>query len=167
VNTENTNGNDAAADFRAVSVTTAEVESIRKWVIDENAILLDCLVTAGLLRLAGCRYELTPTAEAFLVRGQASYAGDWVLAETDPRFWEEVLGSVRTGERAEAHFPWPQDAWLESCRSDRPEQAPSMWLAAGIDPGGTASTTLHCSARSRTTSRQGRTPSSSAECELL
>jgi SAM-dependent methyltransferase len=92
------------------------------------------MVAVGLLVSAGGRYELTPTAATFLVRGRPAYAGEWVLAETDPRFWEAVLDSVRTGERAEGDFPWQQDAWLESYRSDRPEQALSMWRAAGIDP---------------------------------
>jgi len=96
--------------------------------------LLDCLVAVGLLVSAGGRYELTPTAATFLVRGRPAYVGDWVLAETDPHFWEGVLDSVRTGKRAEGDFPWQQDAWLESYRSDRPEKALSMWRAAGIDP---------------------------------
>ena len=101
-------------------------------------VVLDCLVAAGLLNFADGRYELTPTAAAFLVPGEAAYAGDWVLAETDPRFWEGVLDSVRTGEPTEAHFPWSQDAWLESYRSDRREQALAMWRAAGIDLDGDA-----------------------------
>jgi len=100
--------------------------------------LLDCLVALGLLRLAEGHYELTATAAMFLVHGKPTYAGDWVLAETDPRFWEEVMGSVRTGECAEGRLPWPQDAWLESYRSDRSEQALSLWRAAGIDPEGDA-----------------------------
>jgi SAM-dependent methyltransferase len=99
-------------------------------------VLLDCLVAFGLLRLAEGRYELTATAATFLVRGKPAYAGDWVLAETDPSFWEGVMGSIRSGEHVEGRFPWPQDAWLESYRSDRPEQALSLWRAAGIDPAG-------------------------------
>ena len=62
-------------------------------------MILDCLAAAGLLVISEGQYGLTPTAETFLVRGSPAYAGDWVLAETDPRFWEGVLTSVRTGER--------------------------------------------------------------------
>lgn len=96
-------------------------------------MLLDYLAGVGLLRLEDGQYGLTATAATFLVPGEPAYAGDWVLAETDPRFWEEVLASVRAGERAEARFPWPQDAWLESYRPDRREQALAMWRAAGIE----------------------------------
>jgi ubiquinone/menaquinone biosynthesis C-methylase UbiE len=99
-------------------------------------VLLDCLAATGLLTLVEGRYELTPTAAAFLVRGKSAYAGDWLLAETDPGFWEAVTACIRTGERAEGRFPWAQDAWLESYRLDRIKQALSMWRAAGIDPEG-------------------------------
>jgi len=120
---------DGSLDAKALaSATDCVPEGVR--------VLLDCLVAVGLLRLAEGRYELTATAATFLVHGKPAYAGDWVLAETDPRFWEGVMGSVRTGESAEGRFPWPQDAWLESYRSDRTEQALSLWRAAGINPEG-------------------------------
>jgi 2-polyprenyl-3-methyl-5-hydroxy-6-metoxy-1,4-benzoquinol methylase len=96
-------------------------------------ILLDCLSASGLLVFSDRQYGLTPTAAEFLVRGKSTYAGDWVLAETDPSFWEGVLNSVRTGERAEGNFPWPQDALLDSYLPGREEHALSMWRAAGID----------------------------------
>jgi SAM-dependent methyltransferase len=99
-------------------------------------VLLDYLAAAGLLRLEDSQYELTATAATFLVRGAPAYAGDWILAETDPRFWERVLAAVRAGERAQARFPWAQDAWLESYRPDRREPSLAMWRAAGIESDG-------------------------------
>jgi ubiquinone/menaquinone biosynthesis C-methylase UbiE len=108
----------------------------RDCTVEGVQILLDCLSASGLLAFSEGRYRLTPTAAAFLVRGKSTYAGDWVLAETDPRFWEGVLNCVRTGKRADGHFPWPQDALLDSYLPGRVEQALSMWRAAGIDTEG-------------------------------
>jgi SAM-dependent methyltransferase len=99
-------------------------------------VLLDYLAALGLLRLEDSQYELTATAATVLVRGEPAYVGDWILAETDPRFWERVLAAVRAGERALARFPWAQDAWLESYRPDRREQSLAMWRAAGIESAG-------------------------------
>ena len=36
-------------------------------------------------------YALTPSAAAFLARGAKTYAGDWVLANTDPAMWDKIL----------------------------------------------------------------------------
>ena len=72
--------------------------------------LLNYLVAIGLLRLDDGQYQLSATSAAFLVPGEPTYAGDWILAETDSRFWEQVLVSVRTGENAEARFPWARMA---------------------------------------------------------
>ena len=113
-----------------------ELANARDCTVEGVQILLECLSASGLLVFSEGRYGLTPTAAAFLVRGKPTYAGDWVLAETDPRFWEGVLNCVRTGERAKGHFPWPQDALLDSYLPDRLEQARSMWRAAGIDTEG-------------------------------
>jgi 2-polyprenyl-3-methyl-5-hydroxy-6-metoxy-1,4-benzoquinol methylase len=110
-----------------------DVAHARDCTVEGVQILLDCLSASGLLVFSEGSYGLTPTAAAFLVRGRSTYAGDWVLAETDPRFWEGVLNSVRTGERAQGRFPWPQDALLDSYLPGRLEQALSMWSAAGID----------------------------------
>ena len=95
--------------------------------------LLDYLAAIGLLRVEQGQYRLTAT---FLVQDEPAYAGDWILAETDPRFWEHVLVSIRTGEHAETSFPWAQDAWLESYRLERRKQSLVMWQAAGIDTEG-------------------------------
>lgn len=99
-------------------------------------VLLDYLAAVGLLRLEDGLYELTATAATFLVPGEPAYAGDWILAETDPRFWEQAMASVRTGENAQVDFPWAQDAWLESYRPERREQSLAMWRAVGIEPDG-------------------------------
>ena len=103
---------------------------------DGTLALLDYLVAVDLLRLDHDRYELTATAATFLVQDEPAYAGDWILAETDPRFWEQVLAAVRTGERAQLSFPWAQDAWLESYRPERRELSLAMWRAAGIETHG-------------------------------
>lgn len=98
--------------------------------------LLDYLSSLQLLDQQDNTYTLTPTAAAFLVPGEQTYAGGWVLMETGPGMWDGVLQALRS-DRSSYHnaIPWAQDAWLESCRSSRPADSLRMWRAAGIEPG--------------------------------
>ncbi len=105
---------------------------------DESVIrvLLDYLSSLQLLHRRGDTYALTRTAATFLVRGQRTYAGGWVLAETDSKMWDAMLQTLRSGQHSYGiDFPWSQDAWLESFRLSRPTESLEMWRAAGIEPG--------------------------------
>ena len=78
-------------------------------------------------------YELTPSAAAFLVRKEKTYAGDWVLANTDPVMWEKMLQTVQTGKSTGYTLPWAQDAWLESYSSNQATNSLELWQTVGID----------------------------------
>ena len=95
--------------------------------------LLDYLCSLHLLDRQGNTYALTPTAATFLVPGRQSYAGGWVLADTDPDLWDGVLRAMRSGQPYPAKFPYEQDAWLESYRPSRVSQSLEMWKAVGIE----------------------------------
>ena len=97
--------------------------------------LLNYLASIELLNRKGDIYSLTPTAATFLVPREASYAGDWLLAQTSPEFWNGMLAAVQTGHPCHHPFPWAQDAWLESHRSSRIAASLDMWRAGGIKPG--------------------------------
>ncbi len=79
-------------------------------------------------------YGLTPTAAVFLVRGEKTYAGDWILANTDPALWEKMLQTLRSGKPAGHVLPWAQDAWLESYSPSRVEYSLNMWRTVGVEP---------------------------------
>ena len=97
--------------------------------------LLDTLWGCGLLTKQGMEYALTPTAATFLVRQQKTYAGDWVLALTDPQFWGGFLQAIRDGKPMHFAGVFEQDAWLESYSTWRPENSVELWRAAGLEPG--------------------------------
>ena len=99
--------------------------------------LLDYLSSVAILdyQPESRTYALTLTAATFLVRGRPAYAGDWVLANTDPRLWEGALETLRSGQTAAYAFPWAQDAWLESYSTSRVAYSLEMWRAAGLEPG--------------------------------
>jgi C-methyltransferase len=78
-------------------------------------------------------YALTSTASTFLVRGNRSYAGDWVLANTDPVLWDKVFQTLRSGRSAEYTMPWAQDAWLESYSPSRIAFSLELWRTAGVE----------------------------------
>ncbi|MEJ2211922.1 MAG: class I SAM-dependent methyltransferase [Anaerolineae bacterium] len=101
---------------------------------DGTRLLLDHLVTLALLAREGEQYCLTPTAATFLVPGEPAYAGDWILAHTDPALWDGVLAALRGQRPDPPPFPWQQDAWLQIHRSGGPEAALALWRAAGIQP---------------------------------
>ncbi len=101
----------------------------------ELTALLDYLCSLHLLDRRANTYALTPTAATFLVPGRQSYAGGWVLADTDPELWHGVLQAMRSGQPHSVRFPYEQDAWLESYRPSRVSQSLEMWKAAGIEAG--------------------------------
>ena len=77
-------------------------------------------------------YALTASARAFLVRKEKTYAGDWVLANTDPLLWEKVLETIQTGKSAGYDLPWAQDAWLESYSPSRIGTSLALWKTVGV-----------------------------------
>ena len=97
--------------------------------------LLDYLVGINLLGWQDGAYCLSPTAATFLVRTAPSYAGGYLLSETDPTMWTGILGALRSRRPIDYWAPYDQDAWLESYSRTRPEQSRAMWRAAGIEPG--------------------------------
>jgi ubiquinone/menaquinone biosynthesis C-methylase UbiE len=77
-------------------------------------------------------YVLTTAASNFLVRSSKSYAGDWVLANSDPALWDKVLQTLRSGRSAGYTMPWAQDAWLESYSPSRIAYSLELWRTAGV-----------------------------------
>ncbi len=98
-------------------------------------ILLDYLTSLGLLIKEEARYRLTPTAEAFLVKDKKTYAGAWLLMETDPEFWQYVSDRIKGKVTSYENVPWSQDAMLESYRESRIPQSLEMWRLAGFVSG--------------------------------
>ena len=78
-------------------------------------------------------FTLTRTAAAFLVRKEKTYAGDWVLANTDPILWDKMLQTIRTGNSAGYSLPWAQDAWLESYSPSRVDYSLELWRTVGVE----------------------------------
>jgi len=100
-------------------------------------ILLDALCPLGLLNKSQGAYSLTPTAEAFLVRGKPTYCADAYLT-----FWRDrdrLMEAVRTGtatldiptsaaEEMWANFTAPNLlTWPQQC-----ETARERWTQLGI-----------------------------------
>jgi len=96
--------------------------------------LLDHLSSTQVLeyRPESRTYGLTPSAAAFLVRGAKTYAGDWLLANTDPAMWDGMLDTIRSGKAAGYDLPWAQDAWLESYSPSRAAYSLDLWRTVGI-----------------------------------
>ena len=78
-------------------------------------------------------YHLTLTAATFLVRKEKTYAGDWILANTDPVMWGKMLQTIRSGKSSGYTLPWAQDAWLESYSPSRIAFSLELWQSVGID----------------------------------
>ena len=97
--------------------------------------LLDYFVAAQILEKRGDLYSLTLTAETFLVRGRNAYAGDMLLDYTDPKMYDSILESIRTGELHSLNENFVQDAWLESYSPTRIPKSLEMWKAAGVPIG--------------------------------
>lgn len=96
--------------------------------------LLDYFVAAQIIEKHGEKYALTPTAETFLVRGRKAYAGDMLLDYTDPKMYDSILESIRTGQPRLLNENFVQDAWLESYSPTRVPKSLEMWKAAGVQP---------------------------------
>jgi ubiquinone/menaquinone biosynthesis C-methylase UbiE len=97
-------------------------------------LLLDCLCSLRFLERIGNGYSITPTAATFFVSNEKSYTGDWVLRQTDPNLFIEVLKSVRSGIPFQPSIAWEKLAWLESYDTCRIQTSREMWLAADVDP---------------------------------
>jgi 8-O-methyltransferase len=101
--------------------------------------LLDALCPIGLLQQAKGRYELTATAEAYLVRGSPAYCLPIYLAWLQNR--ARFIDFVRTGRAGlDLTGPEAEDLWVAytaPARLQWPELAPrarEQWTAAGIIP---------------------------------
>ena len=129
--------------FTAVASGFNTVESLvsaKRWARRPTRVLLDGLCPLFLSKKAG-KYLLTPTSEAFLVRNKETYAGDSLrhFLSCDP--WQQLVETVKTGERkiSEACSPefgvlWVQDASMEAMRMSRVAESLEMWRTVGIDP---------------------------------
>ena len=123
--------------FSILSAEPMEVTNIARICgcdLDGMEKLLDCLSSYHLLEKNGKYYTLSLTSMTFLVRSNKSYAGDWILAQTNPDIFEQVYRSVRSGKPFRPLFPWDQLAWLESYNPKRIIESNAMWEAARIDP---------------------------------
>ena len=94
--------------------------------------LLDNFVAAQILEKHNDLSALTLTAETFLVRGRNAYAGDMILDYTDPKMYDSILDSIRTGQPRSLNENFVQDAWLESYSQTRVSKSLEMWQAAGV-----------------------------------
>jgi 2-polyprenyl-3-methyl-5-hydroxy-6-metoxy-1,4-benzoquinol methylase len=101
--------------------------------------LLDALCPIGLLRQADGRYELTATAEAYLVRSSPAYCVPIYLAWLQNR--ARFIEFVRTGRAGlDLTAPEAEDLWVAYAAPARlqwPDLAPrarEQWAATGITP---------------------------------
>jgi SAM-dependent methyltransferase len=101
--------------------------------------LLDALCPIGLLQQVDGRYELTATAEAYLVRSSPAYCVPIYLAWLQNR--ARFIDFVRTGRAGlDLTAPEAEDLWVAYAAPARlqwPELAPGareQWSAAGITP---------------------------------
>ena len=100
-------------------------------------ILLDALCPLGLLRKSQGAYFLTPTSEAFLVRGKSTYCADAYLTLWRDR--DQLVEAVRTGT-ASLNLPnsAAEDMWANFTASDlltwpqQAEMARDRWTQLGI-----------------------------------
>lgn len=105
-------------------------------------ILLDALCPLGLLSKSGGEYALTPTSEAYLVRGKPTFYGDWCLQTQ--LAWEargRIAEGVRTGKAVgvDASRPDTEDLWAQDLANallnwpQRAEKAREIWETLGIN----------------------------------
>lgn len=105
-------------------------------------ILLDALCPLGLLTKSGGVYALTPTSEAFLVRGKPTYYGDFCLKAQ--LAWEvrgRVAEGVRRGRAVGGDFSGAdtQDLWAQNMATailtwpQWAEKAWGMWETLGVN----------------------------------
>lgn len=104
-------------------------------------ILLDALCPLGLLSKSSGEYALTPTSEAYLVRGKPTFYGDWCL-ETQLA-WEargRIAEGIRTGKAVglDASRPDTEDLWAQDLANailtwpHRAEKAWEIWETLGV-----------------------------------
>ncbi len=96
--------------------------------------LLDYLCSLQVLDCHGNVYALTPTAAAFLVKGQKPYVGGMILHYTDKALFDSIQQSLRSGQPSALGENFVQDAWLESYLPWRIPKSLEMWHAAGVTP---------------------------------
>jgi len=116
--------------------TTAEkVAEISKTSVDGMHAILNYLSSTKIIEFHPDTktYQLTPSAAAFLVPKEKTYAGDWVLANTDPTLWQKMLVTIQSGTSAGYTLPWAQDAWLESYSPSRIEYGLELWQTIGVE----------------------------------
>jgi len=124
--------------FSALSSEPANAERVtrhcRTDIVGTQA-LLDYLCSIEILEfnLSNHTYSLSPTAARFLLRSSKSYAGDWVLALTDPTLFESMRLTVQSGKSPGYILPWVQDAWLESYSPSQIEYSLEMWQAVDLE----------------------------------
>ncbi len=102
--------------------------------IDGIKYLLHCLYTFGLVEENDNKYHLTPTSATSLVPGKPSYVGDWILEQTNPAIFQDVLLSIQSGQPFSRAVPWHQLAWLESYDDARITVSLNLWKAVGVLP---------------------------------
>lgn len=105
-------------------------------------ILLDALCPLGLLSKSGGEYALTPTSDAYLVKGKPTYYGDWCLQTQ--LAWEaraRIAEGIRTGKavgldvsKPDTDYLWAQDYGnaLLNWRL-RAERASEIWQTIGVN----------------------------------
>lgn len=105
-------------------------------------ILLDALCPLGLLRKSGGDYFLTPTSEAFLVRGKPTYYGDFCLQTQ--LAWEvrgRVAKGIKTGMAVgiDTSRPDSEELWAQNMATailiwpERTATAREMWEQLGVN----------------------------------
>jgi len=104
-------------------------------------ILLDALCPLGLLSKSEGEYTLTPTSEAFLVRGKPTFYGDWCLqTQLAWKVRSRAAEAVRTGIAVGGDFSKPDTA--EQWAADyapvlitwpgKAERAKEIWETLGV-----------------------------------
>lgn len=105
-------------------------------------ILLDALCPLGLLSKSGDDYFLTPTSEAFLVRGKPTYYADFCLKTQ--LAWEargRIAEGIKTGMAVgiDTSRPNSGDLWAQNMAPailtwpQRAEKAGEMWETVGVN----------------------------------
>lgn len=127
----------------AVAAGHHEAEAIARATDASSAgmrVLLDALCVLGLLEWSDGRYELTPTAAAYLDPASPAYCAEMYL--TDLRGWDHFAETIRTGQvptdyasPAEADRVWASYAAQKLC--SWPNEVPTYrqrWEGLGVTP---------------------------------
>jgi SAM-dependent methyltransferase len=103
-------------------------------------ILLDALVFMGLLGKSHTEYKLSPTAEAFLVKGKPTYSGDALLGDFAWEARGQLSRVIRTGKLAQpaAFTEAFEPLWAGMAASvlvdwqEHAERAEALWDKVGM-----------------------------------